>query len=272
MMRFLVTTFLWCISLVAFCQEPAVGQENGRKGEIFFYWGWNIGWHSDSNIRFAGDGYDFTLHGVEASDRQTKFNVDTYLNPANATIPQYNFRIGYFVKDYLSLSFGIDHMKYVVNQNQSAHITGVISGSETVYDGIYDNAPITIQEGFLYFEHTDGLNYANIELRYLKEFLRYKNIKFSCVAGGGGGILYPRTNTTLLGMERYDQFHLSGYGLGGVLGLNINFFKSLFVQAELKGGFANMPDIRTTKNETDRASQHFYFGQAAIVFGASFDL
>jgi hypothetical protein len=40
------------------------------------------------------------------------------------TIPQTNFRIGYFINDHY-IALGVDHMKYVMAQNQVANITGI---------------------------------------------------------------------------------------------------------------------------------------------------
>ncbi len=42
------------------------------------------------------------------------------------------------------------------------------------------------------------------------------------------------------------------------------------MQLDLKGGYINMPDIRTTSNATDRASQHFFYLQRVISFGGIF--
>jgi hypothetical protein len=63
----------------------------------------------------------------------------------------------------------------------------------------------------------------------------------------GVGVLYPKTNATLLGKERYDDFHVSGYGTSLKAGLNLTFFKHFYIQGELKGGYINMQDIRTTQ-------------------------
>jgi len=45
-------------------------------------------------------------------------SFDKYFNSGNITIPQYNFRVGYYFKPNWDISFGIDHMKYVLDQNQ----------------------------------------------------------------------------------------------------------------------------------------------------------
>ena len=125
-------------------------------------------------------------------------------------------------------------------------------------------------EDFLKFEHTDGLNYENIEVRRFDVLFGRKNFSIAANEGLGIGVLIPRTNTTLLNNARYDEFHLSGYGLNTVIALNATFFKYFFIQTEWRGGVVHMPDIRTTMDKSDKASQHFLFSQYNVVFGANF--
>jgi hypothetical protein len=82
--------------------------------------------------------------------------------------------------------------------------------------------------------------------------------------------MMPKTNATLLSNARNDEFHLAGYGLGIVGGLNINFFKYAFLQFEWKGGFIHMPDIRTTQFKADKASQAFFFSQYNFSIGVNY--
>jgi hypothetical protein len=60
-------------------------------------------------------------------------------------------------------------------------------------------------------------------------------------------VYYIKTNATLLGKERYDDFHVSGYGTSLKAGLNLTFFKHFYIQGELKGGYINMQDIHYPK-------------------------
>jgi hypothetical protein len=60
-------------------------------------------------------------------------------------------------------------------------------------------------------------------------------------------VYYIQTNATLLGKERYDDFHVSGYGTSLKAGLNLTFFKHFYIQGELKGGYINMQDIALPK-------------------------
>jgi len=248
------------------------GQGKENKGKFYVYWGWNHAQYSKSDIRFKGDNYDFTLDNVVAHDRQSDFGIK-YFNPVEMTIPQYNFRLGYFFHNNWNVSFGIDHMKYVMDQNQMSRINGTIDNG-SAFDGNYQNQDIQLTEDFLKFEHTDGLNYANIEVRRFDNLLRLpiskngKGIDVNLTEGIGGGILYPKTNTTLMGQPRHDEFHLSGFGVGAMVGINFTFWDYFFIQAELKGGYIDMDDIRTTQSNADKAQQDFFYSQQNIVFGA----
>lgn len=248
------------------------GQGKENKGKFYVYWGWNNSQYTKSDIRFVGENYDFTLQDVAAHDRQSSFGMK-YFNPSTMTIPQYNFRLGYFFHNNWNISFGIDHMKYVMDQNQVVKMNGKINdGSE--FDGTYTNQDMKLTENFLTFEHTDGLNYANLEIRRFDNILHFpiskngKGIDVNITEGIGGGILYPKTNTQLMGRPRYDEFHLSGFSIGGMVGINFTFWDYFFIQAELKGGYIDMNDIRTTENKADKAKQRFAYSQQNLVFGA----
>lgn len=239
-----------------------------NKGKMFIFWGGNRESFSKSDIHFKGPDYDFTLYDVQAGDKPKGWHID-YVNPSRMTIPQTNFRIGYFINDHYNISLGLDHMKYVMNQNQIANIGGIVGASYPDYAGVYlpsGNNTIDLTDGgFLTFEHTDGLNYINTEFSRVDDISKIFNIRntdkfqLNITEGIGTGILYPKTNTKLLGKERHDDFHLSGFGISAKVGLNLTFFKYFFIEAEMKGGYISMNDIRTTKDPADSASQHFLF-------------
>ncbi len=250
-----------------------------NKHKFFIYWGGNRESYSDSDINFSGENYNFTLQNVAAHDKPKGMHMD-YFNPLRMTIPQTNMRVGYFITDHYNISIGIDHMKYVMTQNQIAQINGYINLPEneegSVYNRTYSNEFIELTEDFLTFEHTDGLNYINAEIARvddISKFLYITNtdkIQVNITEGIGGGILFPKTNAKVLGMRRHDDFHVSGYGFSAKAGINITFFKHFFIQGELKGGYIDMHDIRTTYSSSDRASQHFMFFERIIAVGGIF--
>lgn len=238
-----------------------------KKGQMIFSWGYNRSWYSKSDIQFEGDGYKFTLQDVKARDRQSPLNWDPYFKINQLTIPQYNIRLGYFLNDRYSLTIGWDHMKYVMVQDQTSSINGTIQEVDSSYNGVYYDQDLILSSDFLTFEHTDGLNYANLELRRYDTLQNKKLIDLYFVSGVGGGLLYPRTNVRLMNLGRADQWHLSGFGASMVSGINLTFYDKYFIQTEMKLGYIHMSDILTTYRESDRAQQRFFFSQWNVVFG-----
>ena len=252
-----------------------------NKGKMYIFWGGNRESFSKSDIHFKGADYDFTLYDVAAEDKPKGWNID-YINPSRMTIAQTNFRIGYFINDHYNISIGLEHMKYVMIQNQITTIGGVVGASYPNYAGTYlqsGNHTIDLSdEKFLTFEHTDGLNYINTEISRVDDISKVLKIRntdkfqINITEGVGAGILYPKTNSKLLEKERHDDYHVSGFGVSAKVGLNLTFFKYFFIQAEMKGGYINMQDIRTSYDSSDRASQHFLFLERIIAFGGIFKI
>ena len=274
-----VLTF--CVfSQYAFSQETVENPEKytaHNKGKFFIYWGGNRESYTKSDIHFQGADYDFTLYDVEAHDKPKGWHVD-YINPARMTIPQTNLRIGYFVNDHYYVSIGVDHMKYVMYQDKVVDYTGNYPDRGTYGEAVAPNQ-VLLTEAFLTFEHTDGLNYVNTEFGRVddissKLFKTWDSdkVQINLTEGLGAGVLYPKTNAMVLGKQRHDDFHISGYGVSAKAGLNFTFFKHYFIQGELKGGYINMNDIRTTHDTADSASQHFWFLQRIITVGGIFKI
>ncbi|NJM79774.1 MAG: hypothetical protein HC854_09410 [Flavobacterium sp.] len=275
---FLMVVLTFCVfSQYTFCQETVETPEKytaHNKGKFYIFWGGNRESFSKSDIHFKGTDYDFTLYDVEARDKPKGWHVD-YINPGRMTIPQTNFRMGYFINDHYNISVGVDHMKYVMTQDKRVRYSGYYPNL-----GSYNENPsadeLTLDLDFLEFEHTDGLNYIHTEFSRVDDISKYIGLpntdkfQINVTEGLGGGILLPKTNSTLLSKDNNDEFHVAGFGLSAKAGLNITVFKYFFIQAELKGGYINMNDIRTSKDPIDKASQDFWFFQRIIAFGGIF--
>ncbi|GAA3610785.1 hypothetical protein Q4Q39_16305 [Flavivirga amylovorans] len=252
-----------------------------NKGKFFISWGGNRESFSKSDIRFKGADYDFTIKDVSAQDKPKGWHID-YINPSRITIPQTNVKVGYFISDKYIISLGVDHMKYVMKNNRIKTINGYINLPDTetgsLYNGNYNNEDFFVSEDFLLFEHTNGLNYVYAEFSRFDDISSIFNIQntdkfqLNLTEGIGAGVLYPKTNTTLLQKDRYDEFHIAGYGISVNAGVNFIFFKHFFTELDLRGGFINMPDIRTTSNTAESASQHFFYLQRVISFGGIFKI
>lgn len=261
------------ISITSFGQGR-YSYSDTKKGQLTVSFGWNRAFYTKSNIDFKGADYDFKLFQVKAHDRPSlPVNYNNYLRFSRVTAPQTNIRISYFIKEGLAVSLGDDHMKYVMDKDQSVMINGVIN-KEGPYKGTYDKS-ITLSQDFLTFEHTNGLNYLNVELE--KYFTWYHSNSNQCIVsgmiGGGAGILVPKTDVKLLNYERNDRYHVSGFGLAAKAAVQATFFKHLVVKAENKLGYISMPDIAIHKKGIiGKAKQDFFFAELYVTLGATFSL
>ena len=272
--------FIFCFLIgVSFISQAQQGE---RKGSFFTYWGYNRSAYPTSDIHFKGNGYDFTLNNVVATDAPTTFDgFKTYFNPTLFTVPEFNVRAGYFIQDNLSISIGWDHMKYVMVQDQASQITGFINAQVSnpafsvnpAYVGTYNNTPITIaSKDFLKYEHTDGFNYASVELEHYKTLWVPGKGKISLewINGVGVGAVVPRSDVRLFTLGRNNYWNLAGAGASLKTGLRLNLTRFLFFEAAAKGGYTQLWDVRTTGQLGDYAEQSIWFGEVYGALGLSF--
>ena len=256
-----------------------------RKGEYYFFWGFNRSDYAKSDITFRGKGYDFTLHDVVANDLPIPFSAADYLDITRISIPQYNFRIGYFFNDHWAVSFGSDHMKYVMVNEQNASITGHISAQVSepaidvtainpAYVGDFNHKSFKIDKDFLTYEHTDGFNYFHFEIdRYDRLWKAKNNIQgIDWLVGAGAGALIPRTDSYLFKVGRNNHFNFAGYGFSLKTGLRFDISRRFFFQTDLMGGFVRLNNVLTTGREetNDYAQQSIWFGQFYGALGYKF--
>ena len=270
MIRNGIILILSFLGKVTFSQKN-INSSSTDKGHFFVSWGWNRAAYTKSNISFKGSDYDFQLRKVVAHDKPSKINFRNYLQIDRLTIPQTNFRVGYFVRNNLSVSIGFDHMKYVMDNDQTVFMKGVIT-QRGQFEGNY-NGEKKITADFLTYEHSDGLNYINVEVEKYYKLLHGLNNKFTLYGflGGGAGILMPRTDIKLMNYERSDAFHVSGFGVNIKAGIQATLFKHLFIKFENKNGYINMPDINLHKKGVPgRAKQFFFFTAVDGMIGYSF--
>ncbi len=252
-----------------------------NKGKWFIFWGGNRDSFAKSDIHYTGNGYDFKVQDAVADDKPKGWHID-YINPARMTIPQTNLRIGYFISDKYNVSIGVDHMKYVVRQYQIFNVNGSINLPITEvgakFNGVYNNKPTVMTDDFLKLEHTDGLNYVHAEISRFDDISKVFKLpntdkfQINLTEGLGTGFIYPRTDSSLLSRPRHDDYNVAGIGISAKAGLNITFFKHFFIQTELKGGYINMFNIRTTFDASDKATQTILFFERTIAFGGIFKL
>ncbi len=244
-------------------------------GTLFFYWGYNRSYYTHSNIRFIGSDYDFKLKNVVAYDRPDKFRANVYFNPSTLTVPQYNGRIGYYLRDKWAISFGVDHYKYVMADQNNVLLDGFIAaGLDTNWSGNYDDEPVVTDINKFHYENTNGCNFLRFELMRSFDLLEFGSKRQVALTGNLGAGLGPVLTFNDL---NFAQLHtlatpsLSGYGVGINGSLRLEFFRHFFVSMESGLGLIHLVHVRTRPDDRDQfAKQKFgfssYFATAGVLF------
>lgn len=254
---------------VAIAQGP-----DGDRGSFFMHWGYNRAYYTSSDIHFTGADYDFTLYNVTAQDRPEPFGKD-YFNITYIWVPQYNYRFGWHFRDRWSLSLGLDHMKYVVIQDQTVMMDGYTNSSQMPEDpGEQGARDLLLKSEVLTYEHSDGLNLLSVDLDHYDRIWKSKSGKqrLRIYEGIHAGPVIPRSDVRLFGTGINNHFNVAGFGMGAQVGLHFTFLKHFYIRNALKAGWIDLPHVLTTGSKEEQASQHFWFVQHAIVVGAQFHL
>ncbi len=242
------------------------------KGQMYFYWGYNRSAYTKSDLTCVGDGYNFTMNDLQASDNPERFSPKVYFNPKKITIPQFNIRMGYFFNDHWGVSIGYDHMKYVMNNNQTVFLTGHIDDElGTDWSGEYQNEEQSTNNTFIHYENSDGLNYMRIALTRSGLLLNCgKNNWFQLESklGISSGFILSFNDFNFAGQFDRRTVSISGFGISVHPGVRALFGNHLFLQANIAAGFIDQLKVKTRPNDLDSfAFQKFGYISPEFVFG-----
>ncbi|MFN0030933.1 MAG: hypothetical protein ACKVOR_02095 [Flavobacteriales bacterium] len=273
-LRFLLSLLVVLAANVCLSQSEVVVQNN-KENRFFITWGYNRAYYNASDINFKGAGYDFTLEQARAVDMPEKFDPAVYLNPTQLTIPQFNFRIGYYFRKNTAISAGWDHMKYRLITNQTLRISGYIDEEQyhqPEYTGQFNHDYIKYSPAFMDYHHSDGFNYIRFALEQRLPFWQSANGKVvACMNGAlSVGAMMPWTDFTFFGERNRNKPHFAGYGGSVLAGARIEFTPHFFLQINAQAGRCNMPDIVLELPKDSRASQKISFFERSWALGGYF--
>jgi hypothetical protein len=248
-----------------------------HKGHFYVYWGYNRTYYNRSDVHFKGEGYDFTLERAWAQDIPEKFDPKVYFNPTQLTVPQFNFRVGYFFRNQIALSFGWDHMKYQLVPTQFIRIDGYIDPVKYPlegYNGTFHHEYLLYQPGFMNYHHSDGFNFVRMGLEKYSDIWQSRSQKIHATLHGGCniGFMLPWTDFTFFGEHYENKPHISGFGISVNAGARISFWKHLFIQINAQVGWSQMGDILLQHPDDARATQKISFVERSWALGTYFNL
>jgi hypothetical protein len=243
-----------------------------KERTLFITWGYNRAYYNDSDVHFKGDGFDFTLHDAKAADMPEEFSSRVYFNPAQFTVPQFNFRAGYYFRPDWCISLGWDHMKYRLITTQLVRISGNISDEkyfDPEYTGTFNNDYILYNGRFMDYHHSDGFNFIRAALERRVPFFGTRNKKFVIAFNGAAslGIMLPWTDFTFFGERNRNWPHVAGYGLSLSAGLRFEIFRHFFFQLNAQSGWSNLTNVLLEGDKDSRAQQKIGFFERSMAIG-----
>jgi len=275
MKKSIILLFILSTSISFSQYRKAKTKRSWSAGTLFFYWGYNRSVYTNSNLNFIGTGYDFTLNDAKGVDRPSE-DLKTYFSLQTITVPQFNFRIGYNIKNNWAISFGYDHMKYVLVDNHPYALSGYIKpgvDNVTNWSGNYNNELVTTKQETFHYENTNGMNYIRAELARIDQWYRSEGGIFAVSTSFGlssGGILNVN-DFTFAGRKDNVTISMSGFGISAHAGARFEFWKHFFIQGNLAGGFINQMRVDTRPDDYNSyAKQKFGYSALELVAGGLF--
>ena len=276
---FLILSILISLRTISQINKKKPIRDSNKKGTLFISWGYNRCVYSESDLYLSGSGYNFDLDNAKATDNQSKLNSGDY-TLKKLTVPQYNFKIGYYYKEKWSLSFAIDHMKYLFANNNQIALSGFVcipdklvslGEGESIGNTYHYSKYLTTNNNQFSFSNSKGLNYIHAELGCTEKLFvagKKGNFVISSNLGLGVGTLLSYTNLLFNGTRTENIKSLSGYGVSGFAGLRFEIYKRAYIYSNFSVGFLHKIYEKTsTIDQVANASQHFGYSQIEVGLG-----
>ncbi len=224
-----------------------------KPKEIYFIWGYNRAWHSNSDMIFTTDQGNFKVHNASGVDRPTPFDAAVYFNPVKLSIPQYVVKIGYMFNENMGIELSQDHMKWVFVNDKQYEFTGEYQptvyveeeGQHSPVAQSFDEIKESGNATWLGAEHSDGYNYVNVSAVFNLNILTTKKeiFKIDFRPNVGAGLMIPKTKVMMHKNQIWNwegldnKFHVAGYGAHVETKLRFTFFRRFFIEAAARATY-----------------------------------
>ena len=249
------------VSVQYFEKDPAY------KGELYLSWGYNKEWytHSDVKVSQPSIGNDYVLNNVAAHDHP---GWDYQLLQKAISIPQYNYRLGYFFKGNSGWGWEVnfDHTKLILSDGQRVQLTGTMEGKKIDTSLVY-----SAQNGFFYFLN-NGANFLlfNAVHRWKWVSDNKERIKIYAIAKAGIGPVIPHVENSFFFEKNKPHFQLGGWNTGLEGDIRVVFYKYAYLEYANKVDYARYSGLRIAQQGT--ASQAFATYEMILSVGVCFPI
>ena len=202
---------------------------------IYGGWGYNAEWYTSSNIKISqpslGNKYQFRN---VVGNENPGWNFQLLKKPL--TVPQYNYRLGWFFKKHKTWGFELnfDHTKYQMTIGQDAHLVGTVNNRHV-------DTNLIINDGVFHWKLNNGANFFcfNIMKRFYIAGTKNVHFKLFNIYKLGAGPVIPHVENTLFGIQNNPHFQLGGFNVGFEANYRLEIYDYLYLDIAQKIDYAN---------------------------------
>jgi len=234
-----------------------------NNGSLYILGGLNRNWFTNTDIRYSGSSYDFTLEKIKGEDSWQPYQFKDW----SAHTPQFSFRMGYWFNSpsFIGIELGYDYVNYSAIKNQKVHETGIINGEIIDQDTVMGTPELS-------YGHANGSGL--ITLNFVKGFQlaasRDGDHVLSALLKAGGGAALPKTEIALSGIHTVNDFYLSGYVIDLEAAVHYVLIRHIVVEVSARGNYVDYTNALTVGG--DRASHTLLSLQCLATIGYQFRL
>ncbi len=242
----------------------AQNKKSERKGELYFSWGYNKEWYTNSNVKVNQPALNnqYTLQKVTSHDNP---GWDKGIFNTPISIPQYNYRLGYFFNRKKGLAFEInfDHTKHLIQDGQTIRIAGTLNGRQV-------DSSINFSEGNgFYYYLNNGANFLlfNLVKRWNWQQSKSGNFKIDALGKAGIGPLIPHVQNSLFGKANDPGFQIGGWNMGVEAAVRATFHKHVYLEFANKLDYARYSNLKVYQGTARQA-----FGTYELILSLGFTI
>jgi len=233
-----------------------------RKGEFYFSWGYNKEWYTQSELHVdqRAIGNNYVMKGVRANDHPG-WNEGIF--DRAISIPQYNYRIGYFFnkKKGLAWEINFDHTKYILS-DQSVHVVGQYN-----FRNVDTMMSFNHPGSFYYLNNGANFLLFNIVKRWHLYETKNEKVKIDFLGKGGIGPVIPHVENSFFGLKNDPHFQLGGWNIGVEGTIKATFFNSFFLEYCNKIDYARYSGLKINSG-----TAHQGFGSYEMILNLGYTL
>lgn len=233
-----------------FLNAQETKKKKERKGEFYFSWGYNKEWYTRSTVKVNQPSLNnnYKLVNVRSHDH---IGWDEGIFSIPISIPQYNYRLGFFFNKKKNLAFEInfDHTKHIIADGQNMRLTGTLAGRS-----VDSTINFSTGNGFYYYLN-NGANFLlfNIVKRWNWQQSKTGNFKIDALGKAGLGPVIPHVQNALFGQPNDPGFQLGGWNVGLEGAVRATFYKTVYLEFANKLDYARYSNLKVYEGRAKQA-------------------